>query len=91
MAVAGVLMTEKKKREKVVAEITAAHLAHLATDVGTPMTQEQAVAFLNRDGRAYAMWKHMMQAGEEYIRTMLQRDTAAPVQLRTISRDRAAL
>ncbi len=84
-------MTEKKKREKVVAEITAAHVAHLASDVGTPMTQEEAVAFLNRDGRAYAMWKHMMQAGEDYIRTMLQRDAAAPVRLHPISRNRATV
>ncbi len=81
-------MTEKKKREKVVAEITAAHLAHFATDVGAPMTQEEAVAFLNRDGRAYAMWKHMMQAGEDYIRTMLKRDAAVPSRLQ-VARNRA--
>jgi hypothetical protein len=82
-------MTEKKKREKVVAEITAAHLAHFATDVGAPMTQEEAVAFLNRDGRAYAMWKHMMQAGEDYIRTMLQRDAALPSRQLQVTRNRA--
>lgn len=92
MTVDGVFMTEKKKREKVVAEITAAHLAHFASDVGVPMTQEEAVAFLNRDGRAYAMWKHMMQAGEAYIRTMVQRDRTVPITLHsTTSRGRAAI
>lgn len=74
-------MTEKKRREKVVAEITAAHLAHFASDVGVPMTQDEAIAFLNRDGRAYAMWKHMMQAGEDYVRTMVQRDRTLPIRL----------
>jgi tRNA nucleotidyltransferase (CCA-adding enzyme) len=93
MAVDGGFMTEKKKREKVVAEITAAHLAHFASDAGVPMTQEDAVAFLNRDGRAYAMWKHMMQAGEDYIRTMVQRDRSVPIRLHSANstRGRAAV
>jgi hypothetical protein len=66
-------MTEKKKREKVNAEITAAHMIQL----GARMTQEEAIAFLNRNGRAYDMWKHMMQAGEEYIKQTLKRDSSA--------------
>ena len=69
-------MTEKKKREKVNAEITAAHLIRFAREVGTVMTQEEAVGFLNGQGRAYAMWKHMMQAGEEYIKHTLQRESS---------------
>jgi hypothetical protein len=76
----GQLMNGKKRREKVIAEITAAHLSQFANELGTVMTREEAIAFLNRDGRAYAMWKHMMQAGEEYIKTTLQRQT--PVRLR---------
>jgi hypothetical protein len=67
-------MTEKKKREKVVAEITAAHLVQFAREMGAGITQEDAVAFLNRNGRAYDMWKHMMRAGEEYIKQTLQRE-----------------
>ena len=70
-------MTEKKKREKVNAEITAAHLIQFASELGTRMTQEDAIAFLNRNGRAYDMWKHMMQAGEEYIKKTLQRESPA--------------
>jgi hypothetical protein len=81
-------MTEKKKREKVSAEITAAHLIQFAREVGTRMTQEDAIAFLNRNGRAYDMWKHMMQAGEDYIKKTLQHE--APVRFRTQTNDTAA-
>ena len=70
-------MTEKKKRQKVNAEITVAHLIQFAHEVGTGMSHEDAIAFLNRDGRAYDMWKHMMQAGEEYIKQMLKRESTA--------------
>jgi len=34
------------------------------------------MAFLNQNGRAYEMWKRMMQAGEDYIKSSLQ--TRAP-------------
>ena len=66
-------MTEKKKRERVVAEITLAHLRQFAGESGKTLSQEEAIAFLNQNGRAYDMWKHMMQAGEEYIKLTLQR------------------
>jgi len=65
-------MTEKKKREKVVAEITLAHLTQFARELGRHLSQEEAIAFLNQDGRAYGMWKHMMHAGEEYIKSSLE-------------------
>ena len=68
-------MTEKKKRDKVVAEITAAHLAELAGESGRSMTQDEAILFLNKHGRAYEMWKHMMHAGEEYLKGALERET----------------
>ena len=75
-------MTEKKKREKVNAEITAAHLIQFAREMGTAMTREEAVAFLNGQGRAYAMWKRMMQAGEEYIKNTLQHESRSPIRVR---------
>ena len=75
-------MTEKKKRDKVVAEITLAHLIQLALENGHSLTQEEAIAFLNQDGRAYAMWKHMMQAGEEYIKSSLKRSSRHPLPIR---------
>jgi hypothetical protein len=65
-------MTEKKFRQKVVAEITLAHLTHCAQELGRTLTTEEALDFLNQNGRAYEMWKRMMQAGEEYMKSMLQ-------------------
>jgi hypothetical protein len=35
------------------------------------VSREQARVFLNEEGRAYEMWKHMMQAGEEFIAASL--------------------
>jgi len=64
-------MTEKKKRERVVAEITVGHLKQFARELGRSLTQEEALTFLNQEGRAYDMWKHMMLAGEEYIKSNL--------------------
>jgi len=66
-------MTEKKKRRKVVAEISAAHLAQFAANIGSYLSREEAIAFLNNAGHAYEMWKCMMQAGEEYITSALQK------------------
>ena len=78
-AVVGGAMTEKKKREKVNAEITVTHLIQFARELGVHMSREEAIAFLNRDGRAYGMWKHMMHAAEEYVKEKLK---TAPVRNR---------
>lgn len=74
-------MTEKKKREKVTAEITVPHLIEFANELGRSMTAEEAITFLNREGRAYEMWKHMMHAGEEYLKAALDRQS--PYEVRT--------
>src|SRR5215469_16447040 len=60
-------MTEKKDRERVIAEITLSHLMRLGNEQGCPVSREQAMEFLNQKGRAFEMWKHMMQAAEEFI------------------------
>ena len=65
------LMTHKKDRDRVMAEITLAHLLRLAQEQGCSVSREQARVFLNEEGRAYEMWKHMMQAGEEFIAASL--------------------
>lgn len=70
-------MPEKKKREKVVAEITVAHLIQIAAEAGRALSEEEAIRFLNQHGRAYEMWKQMMQAAEEYIKRSL--GTRSPV------------
>ena len=67
-------MAELKKcwRQKVVAEMTAAHLQQFARELGTPLSAPDALVFLNERGRAYEMWKEMMRAAEEYIKASLQ-------------------
>ena len=83
-------MAEVKKcwRQKVVAEMTAAHLQQFAREMGTPLSAPDALVFLNERGRAYEMWKEMMRAGEEYIKASLQesrRPTAVrPAPLRSL-------
>lgn len=66
-------MTHKKDRDRVLAEITLPHLLRLANERGCSVSREQAAAFLNQEGHAYEMWKHMMQAGEEFIASSLLR------------------
>jgi hypothetical protein len=55
------------------AEITISYVLRLANEQGRSVSREQARVFLNEDGRAYDMWKHMMQAGEEFIASNLLR------------------
>ena len=63
----------KKKcwREKVTAEITVAHMLQFAREAGTTMSNAEAAEFLNEHGRAQAVWIHMMQAGEEFLKSNL--------------------
>jgi hypothetical protein len=67
------LMMQKKDRDRVMAEITLSHLMRLADEHGCPVSRERALAFLNEQGRAFEMWKLMMQAGEEFIASSLLR------------------
>jgi len=71
-------MTEKKDRDRVMAEITLPHLMRLAIEQGCPVSREQAVAFLNQEGHAYEMRKQMMRAGEEFIAGSLLRHCISP-------------
>lgn len=67
-------MAELKKcwRQKVVAEMTPAHLQQFARELGTSLSAPDALIFLNERGRAYEMWKEMMRAGEQYIKASLR-------------------
>ena len=70
-------MAEKRKRDKVIAEITLCHLLRLACEQGLQVSREQALVFLNEEN-AYEMWKHMMHAGEDFIRGSLFRRSLGP-------------
>jgi hypothetical protein len=64
-------LSKKCWREKVTAEITLAHLQHFAAESGSHMSAAELAALLNQEGRAHDMWVHMMQAGEDYIKSVL--------------------
>ena len=51
----GEFMTEKKDRERVMAEITLSYVLRLANEQGYSVSREEAVAFLNHEGHAYEM------------------------------------
>lgn len=82
-------MSDHKPREKVVAEITLAHLTQFARQMSRSLTPEEAIAYLNHDGHAYEMWKRMMQAGEDYIESSLL--TRPPLALARSPRGRGSI
>jgi len=67
LATRGWLMRRNRRRGKVVAQITAAHLSQFAGQLGTAMTRKETIAFLNC-GRAWGMWKQRMQAARNTSR-----------------------
>ena len=60
-------MTQRKDRDRVIAEITLSHLLRLANEHRCLVSRKQALEFLNQRGHAFEMWKQMMQAGEDFI------------------------
>jgi hypothetical protein len=82
------MMPERKLREKVTAEITVSHLMQFSTEMGRCMTRDEALTFLNQNGRAYAMWKHMMHAGEEYLKAALDEQRPVSISRTVIQRKR---
>ena len=71
-------MADKKDRERVIAEITLSHLIGLGNEQGCPVSRQQALAFLNQEGRAFEMWKHLMQAAEDFIAGSLFQHSSPP-------------
>jgi len=69
-------MTDNKKkkfwREKVTAEISLVHVQAFAQEMGTAISSEEVGEFLNQSGVAQNLWIHMMQAGEQYIKSNLK-------------------
>ncbi len=68
-------MNELKKkcwREKVTAEITVTHVQEFAQELGAKLDVAEVAQFLNHNGLAQNVWIHMMEAGEQYIKSSLQ-------------------
>ena len=59
-------------REKVTAEISLVHVQAFAQEMGTTITAAEVAEFLNQAGVAQNLWIHMMQAGEQYIKSNLK-------------------
>jgi 6-phosphogluconate dehydrogenase len=57
---------------KVTAEISATDVMQLASEVGMPITPEEAAELLRHEVRARGMWNHMIQAGRDYIAASLE-------------------
>ena len=49
------------------------------------------MAFLNPEGRAYAMWKQLMRAGEEYSKSTLRHGQTMPLHRPNPPRGRVAV
>ena len=82
-------MSEPKKkfwREKVTAEISVTHLQQFAQEVGTNLSTTEVAQFLNQNGLAQDVWMHMMQAGEQYIKSNLKtKFVPIPSQVRAVT------
>ena len=68
-------MNELKKkcwREKVTAEITLSHVQQFAQEMGGRLSAAEVAQFLNQNGVAQNVWMHMMQAGEQFIKSNLK-------------------
>ena len=65
-------LNKKLWREKVTAEITTAHVLQFAREMGANLSAAEVAAFLNEHGRAQQIWTHMMEAGEDYIKSKLE-------------------
>ena len=57
---------------KITAEISATDVMQMASEVGMPITPEEAAALLRNEIRARGMWNHMIQAGRDYIAASLE-------------------
>ena len=57
---------------KVTAEISATDVMQLASEVGMPITPEEAAELLRNEVRARGLLKHMIQAGRDYIAASLE-------------------
>jgi len=58
--------------ERVTAEITTSDVLRIAREVGMPVSAKEAERFLRDGARAHKMWKHMIEAGRQYIAESLE-------------------
>jgi hypothetical protein len=61
--------------ERVTAEITTMDVLRIAREVGMPVSAKEAELFLRDGARAHRMWKHMIEAGRQYIAEALETES----------------
>jgi len=66
------MLTFETDTERVTAEITTSDVLRIAREVGMPVSAKEAVMFLRDGARAHKMWKHMIEAGRQYIAETLE-------------------
>ena len=68
----GMLTNFETDSERVTAEITTSDVLRIAREVGMPVSTREAERFLRDGARAHRMWKHMVEAGRQYIAESLE-------------------
>ena len=61
-----------KETERVTAEITTSDVLRIAYEVGMPVSSKEAARLLRDGALAHGTWKHMMEAGRQYIAESLE-------------------
>jgi len=66
------MLTLDQDSEKVTAEITTEDVLRVAREVGLPVSPSEAAHLLKDGALAHATWKHMMEAGRQFIAESLE-------------------
>jgi len=66
------MLSVETDTERVTAEITTSDVLRIAREVGMPVSTKEAERFLRDGARAHRMWKHMVEAGRQYIAESLE-------------------
>ncbi len=66
------MISPDTETERVTAEITTGDVLRIAYEVGMPVSSKEAARLLRDGALAHGMWKHMMEAGRQYIAESLE-------------------
>jgi hypothetical protein len=66
------MLIPDKYNDSVTAEITTRDVVNLGYKLGLPVSSKEASSLLRDGALAHAMWKHMMEAGKQYIAESLE-------------------
>jgi hypothetical protein len=61
-----------RDNDSVTAEITTNDVVKIGYELGLPVSSKEAAGLLRDGALAHAMWKHMVEAGRQYIAESLE-------------------